>query len=135
MKYVLLEVLSERPMHGYEIISEIEKRSGGYRASPGSIYPTLQMLEEGGYLASDQVEGKKVYTVTSEGRKMLEESGASPFEANPRMKQASEMRRSVMKLGAAAMEAVRDGDEETIKRIAEVIGKARKEVYAILGGS
>jgi len=49
IKFHLLEILKETPRHGYEIISELEKQSGGYRPSPGSVYPTLQMLEEGGY--------------------------------------------------------------------------------------
>src|SRR5262245_4261789 len=73
IKFHLLEILKDNPRHGYEIISELEKRSGGYRPSPGSVYPTLQMLEEGGYLTSEQVEGKKVYTITEEGLKLLEE--------------------------------------------------------------
>ena len=47
IKFHLLEILKETPRHGYEIISELETRSGGYRPSPGSVYPTLQMLEEG----------------------------------------------------------------------------------------
>jgi len=135
IKFHLLEILKETPRHGYEIISELEKQSGGYRPSPGSVYPTLQMLEEGGYLTSEQIEGKKVYTITEEGLKLLEERGARPFEAHPKMAQAFEVRKSLMKLGSAAMDAVRDGDEETIKKISEVINKARKDVYAILAES
>src|SRR6476619_5624011 len=107
IKFHLLEILKETPRHGYEVISELEKRSGGYRPSPGSVYPTLQMLEEGGFLTSEQVEGKKVYSITEEGLKLLEERGAPPFEAHPKMAQAFELRKSMMKLGAAAMEAAR----------------------------
>ena len=135
IKYHLLEVLSEGPRHGYEIISELERRTGGMRPSPGSVYPTLQMLEEGGYLTSEQIEGKKVYTITDAGRKLLEERGPSPFEANPKMARAFEIRKSVMKLGSAAMDAARDGDEETLKRVSEILNKARKDVYAILAES
>src|SRR3982751_3398034 len=100
IKFHLLEILKEGPRHGYEIIGELEKRSGGYRPSPGSVYPTLQMLEEGGYLTSEQIEGKKVYTITGEGLKLLEERGATRFKANPKMAQAFEMRKTLMKLGA-----------------------------------
>lgn len=135
IKFHLLEILKEGPRHGYEIMSELEKRSGGYRPSPGSVYPTLQMLEEGGFLTSEQLEGKKVYTITEEGLKMLEERGATPFEAHPKMAQAFEVRKSLMKLGAAAMDGVRDGDEETVKRISEIINKARRDVYSILAES
>ena len=132
IKYHLLEILKETPRHGYEIIGELEKQSGGYRPSPGSVYPTLQMLEEAGFLTSEQVEGKKVYTITEEGRKLLEERAAPRFEAHPKMAQAFEMRKALMKLGAAVMDGVRDGDEETVKRINEIISQARRDVYSIL---
>lgn len=132
IKFHLLEILKETPRHGYEIISELEKQSGGYRPSPGSVYPTLQMLEEGGYLTSEQIESKKVYTITIEGLKLLEERGETRFEANPQMEQAFEVRKSLMKLGAAVMDGVRDGDEETVRRIAEIVNQARRDVYSIL---
>lgn len=135
IKYHLLEILKETPRHGYEIISELEKQSGGYRPSPGSVYPTLQMLEEGGFLTSEQIDGKKVYTITEEGLKLLEERGEERFGFPPKMARAVEMRKSLMKLGAAAMEGVRDGDEETIKRINEIVNKAKKDVYSILAES
>ena len=135
IKFHLLEILKETPRHGYEIISELEKQSGGYRPSPGSVYPTLQMLEEGGYLTGEQIDGKKVYTITAEGLKFLEERGAKPFEANPKMAEAFEMRKSLMKLGSAVMDGVRESDEETVKRINEIINKARRDVYSILAES
>ena len=135
IKFHLLEILKETPRHGYEIISELEKQSGGYRPSPGSVYPTLQMLEEGGYLTGEQIDGKKVYTITEEGLKLLEERGTTPFEANPKMAKAFEIRKSLMKLGAAVMDGVRDGDEETVKRINEIVNKARRDVYSILAES
>jgi DNA-binding PadR family transcriptional regulator len=134
MKYLLLEVLKEGPRHGYDIISELERQSG-YRPSPGSIYPTLQMLEEGGFLTGEQVEGKKVYSITEEGLKLLAERAAPPFEAHPKMARAFELKKSLMKLGAAAMNGACDGDEETIDRISEIIDKARKDVYSILAES
>ena len=61
MKFLLLEMLKDGPKHGYEIISDLEGRFRGYRPSPGSVYPTLQMLEEGGFVTSQEVDGKKVY--------------------------------------------------------------------------
>ena len=135
IKFHLLEILKETPRHGYEIISELEKQSGGYRPSPGSVYPTLQMLEEGGFLTGEQIDGKKVYTITEEGLKLLEERGAKPFEANPKMARAFEMRKSLMKLGAAVMDGMRDSDEETVKKIDEIVNKARRDVYSILAES
>ena len=73
MKYLILDVLKDGPRHGYEVISELENRFRGYRPSPGSIYPTLQMLEEGGFVTGQEVEGKKVYTITESGLKFLAE--------------------------------------------------------------
>lgn len=74
IKFVLLELLQERPMHGYEMIKALEEKTGGfYTPSPGSIYPTLQMLEDGGMVTSAEVEGKRVYTITDAGRASLSE--------------------------------------------------------------
>ena len=71
MKFLLLEMLKEGPRHGYELISALESRFRGYRPSPGSVYPTLQMLEEGGFVTSQEVDGKKVYTITDAGLELL----------------------------------------------------------------
>jgi len=72
LKYVILELIKDRPRHGYDIIRELEEQSyGTYKPSPGVIYPTLQMLEEMGYASSDEQEGKKVYTITEEGTQFL----------------------------------------------------------------
>src|SRR5919199_2644785 len=74
LKYVILELLRDQPRHGYDIIRALEERMRGYyRPSPGSVYPTLQMLEDLGYVSSSQQEGKKVYTITDEGRRYLSE--------------------------------------------------------------
>lgn len=135
IKYYLLEVLKEEPRHGYEVISELERRSGGYRPSPGSVYPTLQMLEEGGFLTSEEVDGKKIYTITEEGIKLLEKRGVTSFEADPKIEQAMDVRKALMKLGAAVKDGVRDGDEETVKRIGEIVNKARRDIYSILAES
>src|SRR5580692_12615064 len=72
IKFLILEVLAEGPRHGYDIITELEKKSNGrYRPSPGSVYPTLTLLEEGGYLAGDSAEGKRIFTITERGRELL----------------------------------------------------------------
>jgi DNA-binding PadR family transcriptional regulator len=68
-----LDAIAERPRHGYEVISAIEERSkGGYRPSPGVIYPTLQMLDELGHARSKEEEGRRVYEITDAGRTDLE---------------------------------------------------------------
>jgi DNA-binding PadR family transcriptional regulator len=72
LKYVILDLLKDKPRHGYDIIRELEEQSYGfYKPSPGVIYPTLQMLEEMGYASSTEQEGKKIYSITEEGLKFL----------------------------------------------------------------
>ena len=101
MKFLLLEMLKEGPRHGYELISDLENRFRGYRPSPGSVYPTLQMLEEGGFVAGREVDGKRVYMITEAGLALLKEHGECGFEPPPDMKQAFELRESVRKLVSA----------------------------------
>jgi len=74
LKYVILDLIKDKPRHGYEIIREMEELSQGfYKPSPGAVYPTLQMLEEMGYATALERDGKKVYTITEEGKNFLEE--------------------------------------------------------------
>jgi DNA-binding PadR family transcriptional regulator len=74
LKYALLDLLRERPKHGYEMIKELEDRSGGfYTPSAGAIYPTLQLLEDRGWVTVDTQEGKKVYQMTDGGKAALAE--------------------------------------------------------------
>ena len=73
IKFAILELLKEKPRHGYDIIREMEERSGGvYTPSPGVIYPTLQALEDQDYVTSDEQEGKKVYSITDSGSAYLQ---------------------------------------------------------------
>lgn len=74
LKLVILDLLKDKPRHGYDIIQELEKRFHGfYSPSPGSVYPILQLLEDQDLVTSEQKNGKKVYTVTEDGKKFLSE--------------------------------------------------------------
>ena len=74
LKYALLDLLKERPKHGYEMIKDLEERSGGfYTPSAGAIYPTLQLLEDREWVRAEPVDGKKVYAMTDAGRQALAE--------------------------------------------------------------
>src|SRR6266540_3292714 len=82
IKYVLLELLAEQPRHGYELIKELEQRYAGfYWPSPGSVYPTLQLLEDEGHLTSETIDGKRVYTITDSGRQLLDEQRSQREDA------------------------------------------------------
>ena len=79
LKYVLLDLLQERPKHGYEMIKEMEERTYGfYSPSAGAIYPTLQLLEDRGWVTTQEAEGKKVYAITDAGRQALKEHQEQP---------------------------------------------------------
>jgi len=87
LKYVILGLLRDKPRHGYDIIRELEELSHGfYKPSPGVIYPTLQMLEEMGYARSTEQEGKKVYSITEEGLKFLENQSDIADDVRRQMK-------------------------------------------------
>lgn len=74
IKFVILRLLQEKPRHGYEIIKALEERLAGcYTPSPGTVYPTLQLLEDQGYVRVVEEGGKKVYHLTPEGEAFLEE--------------------------------------------------------------
>ncbi|PYO43230.1 MAG: PadR family transcriptional regulator [Gemmatimonadetes bacterium] len=74
MKYVILKLLKDKPRHGYEVMKELQEQLHGcYSPSPGTVYPTLQWLEDEGLVVAKDVEGKKVYEITDAGRRFLEE--------------------------------------------------------------
>ena len=75
MRLVILRLIHEKPRHGYEIIKALEERMGGcYTPSAGTVYPTLQLLEDQGYVRIVEENGKKVYHITPEGEKYLEDN-------------------------------------------------------------
>jgi DNA-binding PadR family transcriptional regulator len=133
IKYLILETLVDGPRHGYDIITELEQRSGGkYRPSPGSVYPTLQLLEEGGFVWGQSAEGKRIFTITEAGRELL---ASKPAEAEADEEDDIDLRGAAMKLGAAVFQAARAGDAATQNRVREILDRARREIYSILADS
>ena len=142
IKIVLLELLKDKPSHGYELIKAIEEGSGGfYRPSAGAIYPTLQLLEEEGNLTSEIIDDKRVYTITDAGRKLLQEREASheagfgPFRRHhrgPDTPQLHDLRRAIGALVETMMQAARYGTPEQVKAVQALIESTTKEVHAIL---
>ncbi len=143
IKFLLLELLSEQPNHGYDLIKQIENRHGGVRRpSPGSVYPTLQLLEDGGYVTSEQREGKKIYTITDEGRKLLNERippepatdfAQSPFSNFPaKFQEFHALRKAATDLAAAIIQVSSFADPEQMKRVRELIEETKRDIYAIL---
>jgi DNA-binding PadR family transcriptional regulator len=133
VKYLVLELLAEGPRHGYDIIKGIEERRG-VRPSAGSVYPTLQLLEDGGFVTSDQIDGKRVYTITDSGRALLANRATDPDEdgdADEAPDARHKLRESVMKFIAAVWNS-RHTDDATLGKVREIVDKARKDVYSIL---
>ncbi len=126
-------------MHGYQIIQELESRSGGWwRPSPGSVYPTLQLLEDEGLGSHQEADGKRVYSLTDEGRARAEaareEAKRLPWEglAEGADETALRLHQAVFQLGAAAMQAADAGSEEQAAKALDVLADARRRIYAIL---
>jgi DNA-binding PadR family transcriptional regulator len=140
LKYVILRLLSKKPMHGYEVMRALEEESCGcYSASPGSVYPTLQMLEDQGYVVCDEQEGKKVYSITDEGRAFLEENGdlvddilerVSDFTDRFFRTEMRDLSRSFRRLAQITFErGVRWSETpEELERIKEILDRAIREI-------
>jgi len=132
----VLGLLAERPMHGYEMISELEQRTGGvWRPSPGSIYPTLQMLEEEGLItAAEPGEGgKRRYTLSDKGRAEAE-GGERPWHDfdKSHIAQAQQFR----EVGFGIMQALRQvgmmGTDEQRDQAIEILNDTKRKLYALL---
>lgn len=130
IKYLVLEALAEGPRHGYDIINSFEERYGS-RPSPGSIYPTLQMLEDAGHVTSVGQEGKRVYTITDSGRKLLEQRPAGDDRDDLEDDARHRMRVAAKRLMMGLMGA-RGSSDAALDKIAQTLEKTRKEIYAIL---
>jgi DNA-binding PadR family transcriptional regulator len=139
LKYVILDLLKDRPMHGYEVLRGLQDRFGGFYApSPGAVYPTLQMLEDMGHVTSTQHEGKRVYAITEDGRAFLEQGQATLKEVEERFGDWrclwASVYRELWDLGLSLrhLGPWRRPQREQLARIREVLARAREEVEAIL---
>jgi DNA-binding PadR family transcriptional regulator len=142
LKYVILDLLKDGPRHGYEVITTLKERSHGFYApSPGAVYPTLQLLEEMGYVTAEQRDAKKVYTITKEGRRFLAEQGQPAESIRNRMRShwnpesAAEIEETMADIGTIARligQRSRTADRDRMRRIRDVVAKARSEIEAIL---
>lgn len=136
VRAAVLALLAEEPKHGYEMIKEIEERSDGlWKPSAGSIYPTLQLLEDEGLIEGTETEGKRRFNLTEAGREAAEARKDSlPWEevrsgAPPEF---VELGRSVHQLRAAVTQAFHAADEGQRAKIREIIDGARRDIYGVL---
>ncbi len=135
VRAAVLALLAEEPKHGYEMIKEIEERSDGlWKPSAGSIYPTLQLLEDEGLIEGTESDGKRRFSLTEAGREAAEaREGSLPWEevrsgAPPEF---VELGRSVHQLRAAVAQAMQAGSEEQRARVRELLDETRRGIYTI----
>ena len=135
IRTALLAILVEEPGHGYDVIQRLEEKTGGaWRPSPGSVYPTLQLLEDEGLLRSVERDDKRVYEVTERGReeagRRIEEAGGTPWEIAGR--EGGDFGTAVKQLVIAAKQVMMSGNPEQTERMVEILKRARKEIYTML---
>ncbi|MEW5658462.1 PadR family transcriptional regulator [Streptomyces cinereoruber] len=132
----ILALLKDRPMHGYEMIREIGERSdGAWKPSPGSVYPTLQLLEDEGLIISASEGGKKLFTLTDSGRAEAENGPEAPWEEAGRgvdWDAVNEIRQAGFGLMEAFGQVWKTGSPEQREKAVAVINEARKKLYLIL---
>jgi DNA-binding PadR family transcriptional regulator len=143
LKFVILRLLREKPMHGYEVMRALEEGSGGwYRASPGSVYPTLQMLEDQGYVRGEERNGKKVYEITDAGREYLREHSevvdeirerVADFTSSEFRSQMGGLARSFTRLTQTAAERAFKwpNDPDVAAQIREILDRATHELEGV----
>jgi DNA-binding PadR family transcriptional regulator len=137
VRAAILALLAEEPMHGYQIITELTERSGGvWRPSPGSVYPTLQAMEDQGLVTADQAEGRRVFSLTAEGRTLADEAGdgPAPWERAARGANRSlvDLRGLMVEVAAATMQVGRSGSEDQVKTVGEILADTRRRIYLVL---
>ncbi|MFY2862044.1 PadR family transcriptional regulator [Mycobacterium sp. THU-M104] len=137
VRAAILVLLTERPMHGYEMIQQIAERSNGiWKPSPGSVYPTLQMLDDEGLIAASETAGsKKLFALTDEGRAAAGKIETPPWDevaegADPGHLQ---LRAAVHQLFGAVAQSAHAATAEQQQRIVEILNNTRREIYGILG--
>jgi DNA-binding PadR family transcriptional regulator len=137
VRAAILKLLVERPMHGYEMIQEIAERSQDlWKPSPGSVYPTLQLLEDEGLIAAAESKGsKKLFELTDEGRAAAEKVETAPWDeitegADPGQ---VNLRHAMGQLFGAVRQSAFTASADQQQRIVDIVNNARREIYQILG--
>jgi DNA-binding PadR family transcriptional regulator len=137
VRLAILALLAEKPMHGYQIIAEIEKRSGGaWKPSAGSVYPTLQLLVDEGIIDQQVQDGRKTYSLTESGRAEADAAAShpAPWEAFEPFDPlgVGPLPKAGIDLAHAAAQVRRTGTPEQVEQAVTVLDEARRKLYSIL---
>jgi DNA-binding PadR family transcriptional regulator len=118
-------------MHGYEVIQELEEQSGGrWRPSAGSVYPTLQQLADEGLVTGEEVDGRRTYTLTDEGRAAA--SAAPRPDWSAATGRGLDLRRPALELVRAAMQVSKVGTPAAQREAERILRDARRSLYRLL---
>jgi DNA-binding PadR family transcriptional regulator len=144
IRLALLSMLEAGPKHGYELMKELETKSGGiYKASAGAIYPALQQLEDEDLVTSDTAAGKRTYSLTDAGRQELQREAETVKKIWQRAEQAgdwapwieegAEVMRPAAAVMKAALRAATRGSHDAgrIAKIREILERTKQEIDAL----
>jgi DNA-binding PadR family transcriptional regulator len=147
VRLALLSLLEDGPKHGYELMKELESRSGGlYKSSPGSVYPNLQLLEDEGLIKAEQAgDGRRAYRITDAGLALLKDNEegvdriwnrASSWGdwSDALTPEAMETWGPVMRVAQAAFKAAAGGDAERVDKLRDVLKRTAEEIEQIAKG-
>ena len=134
----VLLLLADQPMHGYQIMQAMSDRtSGAWRPSPGAIYPTIAQLEDEGLVTIQEEGGRRLVTLTPEGRTYLTERSTQlgdPFAEYAGGSAGPDLRGPLHELHAAARQVAVGGSPAQVEAAARVLAQARRSLYLILAG-
>jgi DNA-binding PadR family transcriptional regulator len=136
VRAAILALLVEEPMHGYQIITELSERSGGvWRPSPGSVYPTLSSLEDQGLVTADSSAGRRVFSLTPEGRTEAEAAGDGPTpweEAAGGDRSVVDLMNLMVQVMKATKQVAQAGGPGQIRTVGEILTDTRRKIYLVL---
>ena len=135
MRAAILALLAERPMHGYEMLGEIGRRSRDlWRPSPGSLYPALQALEDQGLVRPVMTDGRRLFELTDQGRARPAPDGPAPWESmvSSADQEAIRLRDALRAVEMAVSQVADAGTAEQKARVEEMLSALRRQVYLLL---
>jgi DNA-binding PadR family transcriptional regulator len=136
VRAAILALLAEEPMHGYQIITELIDRSGGvWRPSPGSVYPTLSALEDQGLVTADASAGRRVFSLTPEGRTEAEAAGDGPTpweEAADGDRSVVDLMNLMVQVMKATKQVAQAGTPGQVRTVGEILTDTRRKIYLVL---
>jgi len=130
---LILQLLQEKPMHGYEIISRLEEKSHGmWRPSAGSVYPNLQMLEEQELVVGKEENGKKVYSLTDKGKdaaKAAEDKHKDHWEEKAKYARSfKELKSTIFEIMGILRQIAAEDSEDKIAKVKEILKETREKL-------